>query len=158
MRKLAIAYGNSCYAKKWSNDTITFDALCKRLENTHRTTETVQEYPKLPKQDRDRLKDIGGFVGGFLKDGRRKRENVEYRSMLTHDTDHADADFVSRYEMSCIYASCIYTTHGHTTKAPRLRIITPLTRDVTPDEYVALSRLVAAEWGIDYFERCSYSP
>ena len=37
MRDLPIAYGNSCYAKTWSNKTIRFDALCNRLSTTIRT-------------------------------------------------------------------------------------------------------------------------
>ena len=82
MRNLPIAYGNSCYAKKWPNKTTTFDDLCARLEHTTYTTETVEEYPKLSKADRDRAKDKGGFVGGSLRDNRRKRENVVCRSIL----------------------------------------------------------------------------
>ena len=36
------------------------------------------------------------------------------------------------------------------------RIITPLTRDVSPEEYLALTRLLAKEWGIDCVDSCSY--
>lgn len=158
MRNLPIAYGNSCYAKKWSNKTTTFDELCERLKNTTYTTETVEEYPKLPKADRDRAKDRGGFVGGQLKDNRRKRENVVCRSMLTHDADHADKDFIERFTFGCKYAAALYTTHGHTPEAPRIRIIVPLTRDVTPDEFTAIGRYFAEEWGIDQFDECSYRP
>lgn len=158
MRDLSIAHGTSCHATKWSNKTITFDELCDRLKNTIRTPESAEEYSRLPKSERDRLKDKGGFVGGRLKDGRRKRENVECRSMLTHDADHADRDFINQYRVNSKYSSCLYITHGHTTEAPRVRIITPLTRDVTPDEYVALTRLLASEWGIDSFDECSYRP
>lgn len=158
MRNLPIAYGNSCYAKKWSNKTTTFDELCERLKNTTYTTETVEEYPKLPKTDRDRAKDRGGFVGGQLKDNRRKRENVACRSMLTHDADHADKDFIERFTFGCKYAAALYTTHGHTPEAPRVRIIVPLTRDVTPDEFTAIGRYFAEEWGIDQFDECSYRP
>ena len=158
MRDLAIAYGNSCFAKNWSNKTITFEELCSRLEHTIRTSETAEEYPKLPKTERDRVKDKGGFVGGHLKDNRRKRENVAYRSMLTHDADHADKDFISSYETEHKYASCLYTTHGHTPEAPRVRIIVPLTRDVTPDEYIAIARYFSKELGMDMFDECSYRP
>ncbi|MCG1024524.1 virulence-associated E family protein [Dehalobacter sp.] len=153
-----IAYGNSCYAKKWTNKTTSFDDLCNRLENTVRTTESIEEYPRLPKAERDRTKDKGGFVGGMLRDNRRKRENVVCRSMLTEDVDHADGDFIERFTAGCKYAACLYTTHGHTPEAPRVRIIVPLTRDVTPDEYVAITRYFAAELGIDQFDECSYRP
>jgi predicted P-loop ATPase len=158
MRDLKIAYGNSCFAKKWSNKTITFDDLCKRLETTIRTSETVEEYPHLPKKERDRVKDKGGHVGGWLRNGQRKREMVECRSLLTLDGDKVDKDFIDRYQEFNKYASCLYTTHGHTPEAPRVRIVTPLTRDVTPDEYAAITRFFAAEWGIDQFDECSYRP
>lgn len=158
MRKLSIAYGSSCHAKRWVNQQVTFDELCERLSHTVRTPETVEEYPKLPKAERDRAKDKGGFVGGKLKGGRRKRDTVEDRSMLTQDADHAGIGFIDSYEMLCPYASCLYTTHGHTPEAPRVRVVVPLTRDVTPDEYAAISRLFAAEWGIDQFDECSHRP
>lgn len=115
-------------------------------------TETVEEYPKLSKADRDRAKDRGGFVGGQLKDNRRKRENVACRSMLTHDADHADKDFIERFTSGCKYAAALYTTHGHTPENPRVRIIVPFTRDVTPDEFTAIGRYFAEEWGIDQFD------
>ena len=158
MRKLSIAYGSSCHAKRWVNQQVTFDELCERLSQTVRTPETVEEYPKLPKCERDRAKDKGGFVGGKLKGGRRKRDTVEGRSMLTQDADHAGIGFIDSYEMLCPYASCLYTTHGHTPEAPRVRVVVPLTRDVTADEYAAISRLFAAEWGIDQFDECSHRP
>ena len=158
MRKLSIAYGSSCHAKRWVNQQVTFDELCERLSHTVRTPETVEEYPKLPKAERDRAKDKGGFVGGKLKGGRRKRDTVEGRSMLTQDADHAGIGFIDSYEMLCPYASCLYTTHGHTPEAPRVRVVVPLTRDVTPDEYAAISRLFGAEWGIDQFDECSHRP
>lgn len=155
-RELKIAYGSSCFAKVWSNKTITFEALCQRLETTIRTPETVEEYPKMSKPERDRAKDKGGMVGGWLREGRRKAANVECRSMLTHDIDDADPDFLERYRMLNGYESCLYSTHSHTPEAPRYRIITPLSRDVTPEEYVALARLLAKEWGIDCIDACSY--
>jgi putative DNA primase/helicase len=158
MRELKIAYGNSRFAKKWSNKTITFDELCKRLENTVRTSETVEEYPHLPKKERDGVKDKGGFVGGWLKNGRRKREMVECRSMLTLDGDKVAKDFISLYERDNKYTFCLYSTHGHTPEEPRLRIIIPLTRDITSDEYAAISRFYAADWEIDQFDECSYRP
>ncbi len=158
MRNLPVAYGNSCFAKTWANKTITFDGLCNRLEQTIRTTESVEEYPKLPKAERDRIKDKGGFVGGQLRDNRRKRENVACRSMLTLDCDHAEHGFIDNFTATCNHAACLYTTHGHTPEAPRARIIVPLSRDVTPDEYVAITRYFADEWGIDQFDECSYRP
>ena len=158
MRDLNIAYGNSCMAKKWSNKTITWEALGDRLKTTIRTSESVEEYQKMKKAEKDGVKDKGGFVGGSLKENRRKRENVVSRSMLTMDVDQADAGFIETYSMLSPYASYLYTTHSHTHSSPRTRIIIPLTRDVDPEEYQAVARYFAAEWGIDQFDECSYRP
>lgn len=158
MRELSIAYGNSCFAKAWSNKMTSWDDLCRRLSTTIRTTESAEEYSNMKKADRDAAKDKGGFVGGQLKNNRRKIETVACRSMLTMDADHAEVGFIDRFLQNFRYASCIYTTHGHTPKAPRSRIIVPLTRDVSPDEYVAITRFFAADWGIDQFDECSYKP
>ncbi len=158
MRNLPIAYGNSCYAKKWSNKTISFEVLCKKLKTTIRTTETQEEYPNLPKREKDRIKDKGGFVGGLLKDNRRKRENIVSRSMLTLDADNASTELIGNFENLCEYRAALYTTHSHQPVSPRCRIIIPLTRDVTSDEYTAISRYYTRKLGIDMFDECSYRP
>lgn len=156
MRNLPIAYGNSCYAKRWANKTITFDALCTRLETTIRTSETQEEYPKLAKVEKDRIKDKGGFVAGLLKDNLRRVETVISRSMISLDADKASKDLIENFTSIIKYKACLYTTHSHTTNIPRCRIIIPLLRDVTPDEYVAISRYLASDLGIDMFDECSY--
>lgn len=158
MRNLPIAYGNSCQAKLWSNKTITWDALCEKLKTTIRTTDTVEEYPKMKKADKEAAKDKGGFVGGKLRDNRRKIETVACRSMLTLDVDHAEVGFIEKFTEGCSYAAVLYTTHGHTPEAPRVRILLPLTADISADKYAALARFFADEWGIDQFDECSYKP
>lgn len=140
MRNLPIAYGKCCFAKMLTNKTTTLEALCERLSKTIRATESVEEYPKLPKTERDRIKDKGGFVGGQLKDNRRKRETVAIRSMLTLDADHATVGLLDVFDEPCPYAACLYTTHCHTPEAPRARVIITLVRDVTSDEYTAITR------------------
>jgi hypothetical protein len=47
--------------------TIAFDDFCKRLETPIRTFQTTLEYPKLPKAERDQIKDKGGFSGGMVQ-------------------------------------------------------------------------------------------
>ena len=94
-RELKIAVGDSNHAVRWSNKTITFDDLCKRLETTIRTSESAEEYAKAPKPVRDSIKDKGGFVGGALRGGRRKRANVECRSMVMLDGDKVPETFIA---------------------------------------------------------------
>lgn len=158
MRDLAISYGNSRQAKNWVNKTISFDALKERLKTTIRTTESAEEYAKMSKAQRDAAKDHGGFVGGTLKGGRRKIDTVELRSMIALDGDRIDKAFLDNYETIAPYTSVLYTTHSSTEDSPRVRIIFPMTRDVSSEEFVAVSRYVAQALGIDFFDECSYQP
>lgn len=158
MRDLAIAYGNNRQAKKWVNKTIKYDDLKNRLKVTIRTTESAEEYKKMSKAQRDAAKDHGGFVGGVLKGGRRKIDTVEKRSMIALDGDRIDKAFLDDYENIAPYTSCLYTTHSSTAEEPRVRLVFPLTRDITSEEFVAVSRYIAQMLGIDYFDECSYQP
>ena len=158
MRELNIAYGNNRQAKRWVNKTIRFDDLKERLKVTIRTTESAEEYAKMSRAQRDAAKDHGGFVAGVLKGGRRKVDTVESRSMVALDGDRIDTAFLDSYESLCPYTSALYTTHSSTEENPRVRLVFPLTRDVTPEEFVAVSRYLAQMLGIDYFDECSYQP
>ena len=158
MRNLAIAYGNNHQSKTWVNKTITFDELKERLKVTIRTPESAEEYAKFNKAKRDAVKDHGGFVAGALKGGRRKVDTVELRSMVALDGDRIDKAFLENYETNAPYTSLLYTTHSSTDDDPRVRLVYPLTRDVTPEEFVAVSRYLAQMLGIDYFDECSYLP
>ena len=156
MKELKIAYGRSSNAKSWKNSVTTWGDLCAKLKTTVRTRETAAEYKAMTKTEKAAVKDKGGFVGGYLKDGRRLVQNVEYRSFLTLDADKAQPGFIDRFVRECEYAAVIYTTHGHTPDAPRVRIILPFEEDITPDCYAAVARYFTAVWGIDQFDECSY--
>ena len=158
MRNLDIAFGASRNAKRWTNKTITYNELKERLKVTIRTPESAEEYAVFSKAQRSAAKDHGGFVAGILKNGRRKVDTVVSRSMIALDGDRIDADFLSNYKQNAPYASILYSTHSHTSDMPRARIIFPLTRNVSPEEFVAVSRYVAQMLGIDYFDECSYLP
>lgn len=158
MRDLAIAYGSSRQAKKWANKTIRFDDLKDRLKTPIRTPESAEEYAKMNKAQRDACKDKGGFVPAALKNGSRRVDAVEFRSMVALDGDSITKEFMDSYEQNMPYASCLYSTHSSTPEKPRVRIVIPMTRDASPDEFVAVSRYVAQSLGIDQFDECSYLP
>ena len=95
---MKIAYGNSRMEKKWKNNEISWEDFCKRVSTTQTTTETVDEYRKMSKPQQDAIKDVGGFVAGHLKAGRRKNGTVLCRSMLTLDMDHGSADILDELD------------------------------------------------------------
>ena len=155
---MKIAVGNSRMDKKWKNRDISWEDFCKKVSTTQRTTETVEEYRKLRKGKQDNIKDVGGFVGGHLKEGRRRNGNVLCRSMLTLDVDYGTPEFWDELKMFSGFKCCVYSTHKHTPESPRLRLIIPLSREVSEDEYPAVGRMVAKELGIDLFDDTTYEP
>ena len=76
MDKVKIAVGESRFTKKWRNEEMPIADFVARLKDTRRTTETISEFRKLPKTEADNIKDIGGFVGGHLKNGSRTRWSI----------------------------------------------------------------------------------
>ena len=156
--ELKIAYGDSRLSKRWINKKTTFEGLCERFKVTRRTTETVAEYKRFTKDRRDAAKDVGGYVLGHLKGGRRKKDTVESRSGITLDADHAGSNFIDTVEMLFPHKCVIYSTHSHTPEEPRLRMVIPLAREISPDEYAAVSRLVAEVIGMDFFDDSTYEP
>ena len=127
---MIIAIGNSRKDKIWKNTDITWEEFLKRVGSTYRTAETMAEFRNLPKNKQDELKDVGGFVGGKLKEGKRKNGYVEYRSMITLDMDYANNNFWDTYTLFFNYTCCIYSTKKHTAEKNRLRLIFPLSRTV----------------------------
>lgn len=156
MQKLIIATGQSRTSKIWKNTEISWDELIQRLQTTTRTPETQGEYINMNKSRQDAVKDIGGFVGGKLKNGRRKADSIDKRYILTLDADYATSDFMDGLEMFFNFSWCIYSTHKHTPDKPRLRLLIPLSRPCNPDEYEAVARRIAADIGIDMFDDTTY--
>lgn len=155
-KKIRIATGKSRNAKIWRNEEVTWGAFVEKLKDPYKTGETMGEYENMTKTQKATAKDVGGFFGGYLKNGKRRAPNVTKKSMLTLDADFADACFCDNMEMLFDWACCIYSTHSHTPEKPRYRLIIPLQREVTPDEYQAIARKVASQIGIDMFDDSTY--
>ena len=78
-KKLLIATGRSRKAAQWQNREMLWSEFLEKLARPTRTRETVAEYAAMGKAERDNVKDIGGFVGGYLKNGRRSNAGVVNR-------------------------------------------------------------------------------
>ena len=156
--ELPISTGRSRNETSWKNKTMHWSTLVAKLRTTVRTAETLAEFLKMSKADQDRIKDVGGFVGGHLKGGRRKKDTVEYRQIVALDADFAPEGLAKELEYLIPGAYVVYSTHKHKPSKPRLRILIPLDRPVTPDEYEAIARKLADNIGIDYFDDTTYEP
>lgn len=155
-KTLDIATGNSRKTKTWKNRPTLWSDLVERLSKTTRTPETVAEYKAMSRNRQAEVKDVGGFVGGYCNHG--NRSDIRHRSVLCLDADYADWDLWPDWLNAYGCAAAVYSTHKHTPEKPRLRLVVPLSRDVTPDEYQAIGRRVADVLGIDKFDDTSYQP
>ncbi len=155
-KALDIALGNSRKTKTWKNKPLQWSDLLDRLSQTTRTPESVAEYKAMSRNQQSEVKDVGGFVGGYCNNG--SRSDIRFRSVLCLDADFADADIWPDWELIYGNAAAVYSTHKHTSEKPRLRLVVPLARDVSPDEYQAIGRRVAYNLGIDKFDDTSYQP
>lgn len=159
-RKLTIAVaGRTRGSNSVEHKEVTWDQLAGRLGRFKVTDETFAEYMAMSRDDQLRIKDVGSFVGGKFSGSTRRKDELVFRSVLCLDLDHLGAEDLAAAELAYgEFAVVIHSTHKHSAQAPRLRLVFPLTRDVTLLEYEPLARVVASWLGLDYFDRTGYQP
>lgn len=145
-RIITISAAGNRRSANWPPQSLLISELYERLRRPARGTESVQEYLALKKPQQDDLKDVGGFVAGRLKNGKRRANMVEGRDVLTLDLDSIEAggtETVLRKldGLGCGY--CVYSTRKHRPDAPRLRVLFPLGRTAAADEYEPAARKAA---------------
>lgn len=151
-RKLLISIGSSRNSTNWIQIDSMWSEFIDRLRTPQRTPETYEDYMKLSKRQQGELKDIGGFVGGTLNGTRRKASAVTGRDLVTLDLDNiasGETDNVVRRVDSLGVAYAIYSTRSHAPFRPRLRVILPLDKTVSADEYEPIARKLASIIGIE---------
>lgn len=171
--KLYIATAKKSGAAKWRNTKTTWAKVAESLSQTERTKETLKQYFSYTTDRQGEIKDVGGFVGGKLmagtakikgKDvtfvepyGWRRKGFVEHRQLVALDVDFGDMDTWLDFKLLEV-AGLMYTTHKHTTDNPRFRIVFPLDRPVSPEEYECIARVVASWLNIEVFDDTTYQP
>lgn len=150
-RQILISTGNSRKDVNWRAETLKVSELYDRLRVPARGTETLAEYMQMKKSEQAILKDVGGFVAGSLNGGRRKTQNVLGRDVITLDFDNCpawSADVIKGKLDMTGYGYAVYPTRKSVDNAPRLRVLVPTDRTMTPDEYEPCARRVAEMIGI----------
>lgn len=160
-RIIKITTGTSRRAMVWTGQKLSWSDFLQRLSMPVRTQESFEQYKSLPKPEQDKLKDIGGFVGGTLKGQRRKNENAGERYLITLDADTIEPGGTQKVlntvsALGCAYA--IYSTRKHEGAAPRLRIIIPLDEPCSADEYEPIARKTASFIGMEIFDPTTFEP
>lgn len=150
-RQITITTGASRKATVWQPQTLLLSELWEKLRLPVRSTESREDYLRMTKGQQDELKDVGGYVGGSLRGTRRKAGAVAGRDIITLDLDNIQPGgteaVCQRVEgLGCGY--CIYSTRKHRPSAPRLRVLLPLDRTCSADEYEPIARKMAEMIGI----------
>ena len=161
-RELTISTATTRTSTYWNNQLTTKQDLTARIYQPIALDMTQAEYQQLPKTERDRAKDHGGYVLGHLRNGRRRKGHVLNRSAITLDIDNlpTDTNLPQVLQDNLDAAWLAHTTTSHTPDQPRWRIIIWLGRNVTPDEYEALARRAAQDInpGLEWFDHTTYQP
>jgi predicted phage terminase large subunit-like protein len=126
--------------------------LWEKLRIPTRSPETLAEYLAMKKARQDDLKDIGGYVCGALSGPRRKASGVIGRDVITLDLDSipaGGAEDVLRRAEGLGAGYCVYSTRKHHPAEPRLRVLIPLDRTVSADEYEPAARKIAEYLGLE---------
>lgn len=158
-KKLIISVANNRKSTKWIPQELLWSDLVNKLKTPLRTQENYEQFIKLKKSQQDELKDVGGFVGGVLKDNRRKAENVINRCVITLDADSIEPGETNKIlnltsGLGCSYA--VYSTRKHSSYKPRLRILIPLDRTITAEEYEPIARKIASFIGLDIMDQSTF--
>ena len=156
--KIDIAVGLGARSKVWKRKNWLWSDLVTKLITPNPTNETSKQYFAASKDERSKIKDVGGYVGGYLRGGRRKPENVVHRQLITLDIDFAHLDIWEDFTMIFENAAVLHATHSHSEENPKYRLIMPLSRECSPDEYVAVGRQIAGYLGIEYFDNTGFQP
>ena len=153
---MKIATANSRMAKTWANRETTWEKFVERLSKTTQTAESLADFLSMPRARQDSIKDVGGFVLGHLHQGRRRAGSVECRSAVALDLDNGEPGIMDRVKEEIPFLGCAYGTHKNYADHPRLRLIYPLSRDISEEEYEPVARAIAARIGLDYFDDSTY--
>ena len=158
-RVFIVSVGASRESKKWQRKAYKWPDFVALCTQTQRTKETAAQYVRMSKNKQGEIKDVGGFVAGSLNGERRKKGNVISRSMLTLDLDFVTMpvqDLWDEIDNAFNYTALMYSSHSHTPEKPRLRLIIPLSRDISPAAYEPIARKIAEQIGINQFDDSTY--
>lgn len=120
----------------------------QRQSNPIVTEETFAEYQAMLPDDKNAIKNVGGyFFGAHCEGGRRAADAIKERTVITLDIDKASPDQLEALEQGihpfCRYEFHAHTTRGHTPEAPRIRLTLLANRPIVRDEFEALLRILA---------------
>lgn len=157
---MQIAFAKNRKQRTWKSQDITWAEFLQQVYASDREIGMTRDvYEQLRSKDgktRDQIREDNDKAAN-IKDGAcflpctisgpRKKDRVFDRFMITLDIENIDTQ-TGEQVLTCLsrlnFQYLAHTTLSHTSAEPRLRILIPMTRAVTPIEYSAISRCMAA--------------
>lgn len=155
---LEIATGFGANTKVWKNKKVRWSKLVAKLSEATKTNETYAQFMRASKADQGKIKDVGGFVGGFLDKGLRRKSSITYKQLVSLDIDFSHNDLWWDFTMLYDCAAVIHSTHKSSPEKPRHRLLIPLSREVNIEEYQAIARRIAGDLNIELFDQSTFEP
>jgi putative DNA primase/helicase len=124
-------------SKRWSRGRVSWGEICSWLD------------------DPADVKEAGNYLLGELSSNIRGRHTIVSRGVLTLDADAADPGLPDLVELALPVAVAMHTTYSSAPDNLRLRMLLPLSRPATPEEYEALADLVMDKLGRAQFDEGS---
>lgn len=133
----------------------TWHELCEKFREPIVTEESFDEYQAMTNEQKTEIKDVGGYVAGELKAGRRGKATLLNRQILAIDVDHAGKGKLPDVPpCKCI----VHSTHSWTPSDQRYRWLFPLSRPVSATEYIYLANVVSKWVGADTVDESTDQP
>ena len=152
-KRIFISALGSIYDDKCCIREMTFQELCETLKVPQVLKQTEEEYNALPDDEKRQLKFGACFCTCVHNEQGDKPEDLAY--ILALDVDHPNAtlleDIKARYPDLKVFA---YTTFRSREGSPRYRIIIPLSRPVTKDEYEKLCEVFTEKLDCEFDKQC----
>lgn len=136
----------------------TWEDLVERLKDPVITEESIDEYAAMTNEEKTETKDVGGYVAGEFDGGKRSKDTLKSRYILTIDADDATINDVDDFSAMEDYVYFVHTTHTSTADNPRLRWLFPLSRPVTSEEYRLLVGIAKSWVGADTIDETTDQP
>ena len=154
---MRVHIADSCKSNKWKPYEAEWTSFVEqRLQQPIITGETFATYKSLDKDEKQIYKDCGGYIFGSLQKNSRAKADVISRNALLLDVDFAPLDVWQKVISTYPYEIVMHSTHSHESAAPRYRLIVPLNRECTPDEYECVARTFAYYLDINIFDKTTF--
>lgn len=158
MNEIQLAIGKGSHSEIWTNVVWTWEQFVKRCKETRFSFETFDEFCRMTKEQQGIAKNGPAFVGGPVENGSRKKGNVQIKTLVVLDADDAKAGFLEDVTNALgDTARLVYGTHSCSPDLlDKMRVVIPLSREVDPPQYEAIARHIAAQIGMDYFDKTTF--